>query len=80
MEHDEAVPEADALEQDEPLEDADAELGVGTDEAVPEADALEQHTAVDASKRRVPVGSPGEVSEADWLEQSIVEPLDDEER
>lgn len=80
MEHDEPVPEADALEQEEPVTADAGEPRPGPAGAVPEADALEQAQVVDAAQTRVPAARRDDAPEADWLEQTIVEPVDDEER
>jgi hypothetical protein len=78
MEHDEPVPEADAIEQAESEEPHASELPEELGEK-PEADALEQAQSVEESRTRVVPRTSDEVPEADWLEQSVVEPLDDED-
>jgi hypothetical protein len=74
------VPEADALEQSQPVEVRDEGDGVASDEAeVPEADALEQSQPVEVRDGEDGVPSDeAEVPEADALEQSRVAPLDDD--
>ena len=77
--HDEPVPEADAIEQARAIEEDPDELP-GSVRALPSADAIDRARAMlDDHAVRSP-SDRGEVPEADWLEQSMVEPLDDEVR
>jgi hypothetical protein len=79
MDHDEPVPEADAIERERAVEERSDDLPGSVGDR-PEADAIEQARLV-AEERAVRSSSErGEVPEADWIEQSIVEPLDDEVR
>lgn len=81
MAEDDAVPAADAAEQEtaiageQPVED---EIGAVGDR--PEADVIEQRRLVrtDQAARRPDIGA--EVPEADAWEQAIEEPFDDDER
>jgi hypothetical protein len=78
MDHDEPVPETDAMEQSEDagaVPVAPPEVG----EEKPEADALEQAHPVDRGRARVISPGRDDVPEADWLEQSLVEPPDEDE-
>ena len=77
MDHDEPVPEADALEQRRP---ADWVGGPGTVGDRPEADAVEQQQPVVGARPLFAHPDRDDVPEADWLEQSIDEPFDDDER
>ena len=77
--HDEPVPEADAIEQARAIQEDPDDLP-GSVRGLSGADAVDRaRPVVDDHAVRSP-SDRGEVPEADWLEQSIVEPLDDEVR
>ena len=76
MDHDEPVPEADALEQRRPVDQVGGR-GSGDDS---EADAVKQGQRAEGARADLAHPDRDDVPEADWLEQSIDEPFDDDER
>ena len=82
MAHNEAVPEADALEQALPVDDSESPEGFESapdiPPEVPEADALEQaRRLADAGSQ--PLSLPPDVPEADALEQVLPANVDDDD-
>lgn len=83
MPTDDQVPEADAAEQREEIDDSGAALASEARERpadAAEADVQEQSQAVEVDQVVEPAPRSAETPEADWLEQSVAEPLDEERR